>query len=145
MTRPDRDTLRKHYMEREHETLKRHPDAEILLSPVYDTDTFEEAIETALIAQTVGDLLKIAREQRGQSQRAVAAALSLAPSRIHALEHSDNLEIATLAQAARTLGYRLVLRLEPEDDRLPSVVYGKSVARPSDETTLVNPSTPRNF
>jgi ribosome-binding protein aMBF1 (putative translation factor) len=123
MTRPDKAILRLRYLEGEQASLKRHPQAELFLGPIQNMDALEQEIETQLIAQTVGDLLKKAREQSGKTQRAVAAALSLSPSRVHALEHSKNLEIATLAQAARTLGYRLVLRLEPDDEGGVSVVH----------------------
>jgi ribosome-binding protein aMBF1 (putative translation factor) len=123
MTRQDKATLRQRYLEGEQTSLNRHPQAEIMLGPIQHVDALEQEIETQLIAQTVGDLLKKAREQSGKTQRAVATALSLSPSRVHALEHSENLEIATLAQAARILGYRLVLRLEPDDESRVSVVH----------------------
>ena len=79
-----------------------------------------EALEASLagVAATagVGDLLRRARTRRGLTMRAAAQAAGRSPSRIAALEKaSTDINVSTLVQAARALGYWVEVSLTPLD------------------------------
>ena len=87
------------------------------VSPVegedYTADDFAEELEEAEIAESVGQLLQKAREEAGRSLRQAGEAVGVSHTRVRELEHSSNIEVATLARVAEALGYSVRIVLEP--------------------------------
>jgi transcriptional regulator with XRE-family HTH domain len=80
----------------------------------------------------VGESLRIARKQRRLTTRQLAAELGVSQSRVvHMEQANDNLEIQTVARVAKTLGYRVLLQLIPEDTTKAAI----SVTVPQFEAT----------
>jgi ribosome-binding protein aMBF1 (putative translation factor) len=76
----------------------------------------EQMVTEMIALQAVGESLKIARKQRRLTTRQLAAELGVSQSRVvHMEQANDNLEIQTVARVAKTLGYRVLLQLIPED------------------------------
>ncbi|HEX2863568.1 MAG TPA: helix-turn-helix transcriptional regulator [Deinococcales bacterium] len=76
---------------------------------------FKARVEEALAPVLAGQLLRRAREARGLSVREAARRLGRSPSRVTAIEHARALNVATLVEAARALGYAVDVRLVPLD------------------------------
>lgn len=86
-------------------------DAPIVPSSAVDT-TVDQLLEI-IVNGTVGNLLARAREQEGKSLEAVGSAAGLTRARVQQIEHSANIEVATIEKIASALGYRVGIRLEP--------------------------------
>jgi len=80
----------------------------------YTAEELEQELEEAIVAESIGDLLARAREQSGKSLRAAGRAAGISHTRVSELERSSNIEIATLARVADTLGYDVKIVLEPK-------------------------------
>lgn len=83
----------------------------IVASSAVET-TVDELLEI-IINGTVGNLLARAREQEGKSLEAVGTSAGLTRARVQQIEHSENLELATIVKVASALGYKVGIRLEP--------------------------------
>jgi hypothetical protein len=70
-------------------------------------------IEDAVIAGTIGALMSRMRREVGQSLREAARVAEMSAARIQQMEHSENIEIATLVRLAAAAGYRVSITLEP--------------------------------
>ena len=84
--------------------------------PIVPSSAVETTVDELLaivINGTVGTLLARAREQEGKSLEAVGSAAGLTRARVQQIEHSANIEVATLEKIASALGYRVGIRLEP--------------------------------
>jgi ribosome-binding protein aMBF1 (putative translation factor) len=80
----------------------------------------EEHIQEYVIAQKVGELLRLARNARKLSTRALGAKVGVSQPRVTAVEQaSTDLELDTLARFASGLGYRVVVQLLPEGEPGP--------------------------
>jgi hypothetical protein len=80
----------------------------------YTADELAEELEEAVITDSVGELLARARQETGRSLRDVGGAAGLSHARIRELEHSLNVEVATLVRVAGALGYGVKIVLEPK-------------------------------
>lgn len=81
----------------------------------YTPEEIEEELREALIASSVGDLLKKARAKRKRSLRDVGKSLGVSHARVQQLEASENVELSTLVRAAGALGYGVKIVLESEE------------------------------
>lgn len=70
-------------------------------------------VENAVVAATVGELLTRMRHDARQSLREAARAAEVSAARIQQIEHSENIEVATLVRLAAAAGYRVSITLEP--------------------------------
>ena len=80
----------------------------------YTADELAEELQEAVVADSVGQLLKRAREESGRTLRDAGAIVGVSHSRVNELEHSSNVEVATLARVAEALGYSVRILLEPK-------------------------------
>lgn len=80
----------------------------------YTADELAEELQEAVVAESVGELLRKAREESGRSLRDAGAMVGVSHSRVRELEHSSNVEVATLARVAEALGYKVRIMLEPK-------------------------------
>jgi len=80
----------------------------------YTADELAEELEEAVVADSVGELLLKAREETGRSLRQAGAAIGVSHARVREMEHSSNIELATLARVAEALGYRVRIVLQPK-------------------------------
>lgn len=81
--------------------------------PGYSAEELLEELEEAVVADSVGELLWKAREETGRSLREAGEIVGVSHARVRELEHSSNMEVATLARVARALGYRVRIVLQP--------------------------------
>lgn len=73
-------------------------------------------MNTSSQVSAIGEGLKLARVQRQLSTRKLAEVLGVSQSRVMQIERSgDNLEIPTIARVAKSLGYKVLVQLVPED------------------------------
>jgi ribosome-binding protein aMBF1 (putative translation factor) len=79
-------------------------------------EQFAAQLESAILAQSMGEALQRARKERDLTTRALAQKVQLSQSRIVQIEHANaSLELQTVALVAHTLGYRVNIELVPED------------------------------
>jgi hypothetical protein len=81
-------------------------------------DDLETIIEEGVLALTIGELLELARTERGVGVRELARRLNLHHARVKQLEdagrgHPENMEVQSLARQAKALSYRVRIVLEP--------------------------------
>jgi hypothetical protein len=74
-------------------------------------------IGEAVVEGTVGKLLAQARSESGHSLRAVGAEAGVSRARIQQIEHSENIEVATLVRIAAACGYLVSISLRPLDPK----------------------------
>lgn len=97
-----------------------------LLAKVGDADVVEgptrthvvrayepDEIEKVVVEGAVGSLLAHARDESRRSLSAVGAEAGVTRARVQQIEHSDNIEIATLVRVAAACGYQVGISLEP--------------------------------
>lgn len=72
-----------------------------------------EAIGEAVIEGTVGKLLARARSESGHSLSDIGAEAGVSRARIQQIEHSENIEVATLVRIAAACGYQVSISLQP--------------------------------
>jgi hypothetical protein len=72
-----------------------------------------EAIGQAVNEATVGALLAQARSESGRSLREIGAEVGVTHARIQQIEHSENIEVATLVRIAAACGYQVSISLRP--------------------------------
>lgn len=115
--------------------LRTAPDDEFmaLLAEVGDADFVEgppmarggraytpEELEELVITGTVGDLLATARQESQRTLEDVGDQAGVTRARVQQIEHSSNIQIATLVRLADAMGYRVGISLAPkEGDRRP--------------------------
>ncbi len=101
---------------REATTAHRHGD--VAISP----DQLTAQLESAILAQSIGEALKRARKGRALTTRALAQKACLSQSRIVQIEHANaELELQTVALVAHTLGYTVNIQLVPVDSTIPNI------------------------
>lgn len=75
------------------------------------------AYETAVLAESLSRLLRLARSSKQLSLAALAKRLKVSKARVHQLEDEGaNLEMSTLCRFADALGYDVLLTLKDRDD-----------------------------
>jgi DNA-binding phage protein len=79
----------------------------------YSAEALAEEYAEAVVAESVGQLIAVARKETGRSLRDVGAAAGVSHGRVREVEHSSNVEIATLVRVADALGYDVRIVLEP--------------------------------
>ena len=117
------DTL-KDMLERPEEDVQRG-DAipEGMLSKPVSGRQLELDVEQAILADTIGDMLRQARIQQRQTARGLGKALGVSHPRILAVERGGSrVQMATLARVARALGYSITVRLDPQDSNRKPIV-----------------------
>lgn len=72
-----------------------------------------KAIGEAVIEGTVGKLLAQARSESGHSLSDIGAEAGVSRARIQQIEHSENIEVATLVRIAAACGYQVSISLRP--------------------------------
>lgn len=95
-----------------------HRTGDVPMSP----DQLSAQLESAILAQSIGEALKRARKACELTTRALAQKACLSQSRIVQIEHANaSLELQTVALVAHTLGYRVNIELVPVDATAPSI------------------------
>jgi HTH-type transcriptional regulator / antitoxin HipB len=80
----------------------------------------EAQIQEFVIASRVGELLRLARQSRKLSTRALGERVGVSQPRVTAVEQaSTDLELDTIARFASGLGYRVVVQLVPTGEPGP--------------------------
>lgn len=72
-----------------------------------------EEIGEAVIEGTVGKLLAQARSESGHSLSDIGAEVGVSRARVQQIEHSENIEVATLVRIAAACGYQVSISLRP--------------------------------
>ena len=72
-----------------------------------------EEIEKIVVEGAVGSLLARARDESKRSLSAIGAEAGVTRARVQQIEHSENIEIATLVRVAAACGYQVGISLEP--------------------------------
>lgn len=72
-----------------------------------------DEIEKVVLEGAVGSLLAHARDECKRSLRTVGTEAGISRARVQQIEHSDNIEIATLVRVAAACGYQVGISLEP--------------------------------
>ena len=72
-----------------------------------------DEIERVVFEGAVGALLARARDECKRSLQSVGTEAGVSRARVQQIEHSDNIEIATLVRVAAACGYRVGISLEP--------------------------------
>ncbi len=72
-----------------------------------------DEIERVVLEGAVGSLLAHARDECKRSLHAVGTEAGVSRARVQQIEHSDNIEIATLVRVAAACGYQVGISLEP--------------------------------
>ncbi len=72
-----------------------------------------DEIERVVLEGAVGALLAHARDECKRSLRSVGTEAGVSRARVQQIEHSDNIEIATLVRVAAACGYQVGISLEP--------------------------------
>ncbi|MGI9181066.1 MAG: helix-turn-helix domain-containing protein [Longimicrobiaceae bacterium] len=85
----------------------------------YTAQELAEEFAEAVVADSVGELIAKARKETGRSLRDVGAAVGVSHGRVRELEHSSNVEIATLVRVAAAMGYGVKIVLEPSRESRP--------------------------
>ncbi len=70
-------------------------------------------IEETVVGGVVGALLAQARSESGRSLAAIGADTGVTRARIQQIEHSENIEVATLVRFAAACGYQVRISLRP--------------------------------
>jgi hypothetical protein len=85
-----------------------------------------EAIAEEVIQGTIGTLLARARSESGRSLGDIGAEVGVTRARIQQIEHSENIEVATLVRIAAACGYQVGISLRPlsPEKRVFSAVFG---------------------
>lgn len=97
-------------------------DGDVAAGPVVppsSRDYRPDEIVEVVINGTVGDLLARARGER--TFASVGKQAGVTRARIHELEHSDNVQIATFVRVAEACGYRVSVTLQPMDEGRPQL------------------------
>lgn len=102
------------------EALNGLENVETISSSAADPTTFIEMtpdqIRETLLVEGVGLALRAIRTGQGHTTRSAAQAWQLSPGRVSQIEQPGaNLELATLADLARRMGYRTRIVFEPVD------------------------------
>lgn len=110
------------------------------ISGAADPATFVEMtpdqIRETLLVEGVGLALKTIRTRQGHTTRSAAQTWQLSPGRISQMEQPGaNLELATLAELARRMGYRTRIVFEPVDGG-PAISAPVDVKREKEGTRL---------
>jgi HTH-type transcriptional regulator / antitoxin HipB len=80
----------------------------------------ESQIQEFVITSRVGELLRLARQSRKLSTRALGEKVGVSQPRVTAVEQASvDLELDTLARFASGLGYRVVVQLVPTGEPGP--------------------------
>jgi HTH-type transcriptional regulator / antitoxin HipB len=75
----------------------------------------QSQVQEFVIASRVGELLRLARQSRKLSTRALGERVGISQPRVTAVEQaSSDLQLDTIARFASGLGYRVVVQLVPE-------------------------------
>lgn len=87
--------------------------------PTFVAMTFDEFKE-ALLVESVGLAFKSIRQAQGYTTRTAAQRFRLSPGRVSQIEQPGvNLELATIADLARRMGYRTRVVFEPIEGGTP--------------------------
>jgi hypothetical protein len=87
--------------------------------PSFVAMTFDEFKE-ALLVESVGLAFKSIRKAQGHTTRTAAHCYRLSPGRVSQIEQPGvNLELATIADLARRMGYRTRMVFEPVEGGTP--------------------------
>jgi ribosome-binding protein aMBF1 (putative translation factor) len=79
----------------------------------------KQDLSDALLAESIGDLLREARSRRGMTGTELASKLGTSKVRVSQLEHAElNIELATLARVAGVLGYELQVAFVAGSERI---------------------------
>ena len=91
------------------------PPAGMLSDPI-SPNQLERTFQEALAVKTVGEMIATARAQRQMSARQVAERVNVSHPRVLAVEKSGvDIEIKTLVNYAKALGYDVQLSLKPRE------------------------------
>jgi DNA-binding phage protein len=78
-----------------------------------------QEIETVVIAGPIGQLVASAVQATGVSRAAIGRSAGVTRARIQQLEHSENVELSTLARIAHACGYLLEVTFTPQVENRP--------------------------
>ncbi len=85
-------------------------------------EELQQKLEYFLILDSLGELLRKIRSDRGLTVREMAREVQKSPGRISQIEGTrDRIELKTLAQYANELGYDVQIALVPRNDREPAL------------------------
>ena len=85
-------------------------------------EELQQKLEYFLILDSLGELLRKIRSDRGLTVREMAREVQKSPGRISQIEGTrDRIELKTLAQYANELGYDVQIALVPRNDRKPAL------------------------
>jgi ribosome-binding protein aMBF1 (putative translation factor) len=79
-----------------------------------DAPPLETILQAALLEKTVGGLLEDARKERKVSKRELARKLNTVHARVSQMEKASNLELRSILEVARSLGYDVEITLIPQ-------------------------------
>jgi DNA-binding phage protein len=91
-------------------------DADVINGPprTHPVRAYEpDEIEKVVLEGVVGSLLAHARDEAKRSLSIVGAEAGISRARVQQIEHSNNIEVATLVRVAAACGYQVGIRLEP--------------------------------
>ena len=91
-------------------------DADVVVGPgrTHTVRAYEpDEIEKVVLEGAVGALLARARDECKRTLRSVGAEAGVSRARVQQIEHSENIEIATLVRVAAACGYQVGISLEP--------------------------------
>lgn len=85
----------------------------------YSAAELKQQLSEALLAGSIGDLLREARSRRGFTGIELAKKLGISKMRVSQLERAElNIEVATLARVASVLGYELKVEFVAGQERI---------------------------
>jgi DNA-binding XRE family transcriptional regulator len=86
---------------------------------IWTSQDIREVLLESLVTETLGDMLQQARQSRKVTGEALGKRIGVSKARIAQLEglDSDKVELQTLTQYARALGYQVNIRFIPEESK----------------------------
>jgi DNA-binding XRE family transcriptional regulator len=90
-----------------------------MLERTWSGQDIREVLLESLVTETLGDMLQQARQERNITGETLGKRMGVSKSRIAQLEalKSDKVELQTLTQYARALGYQVNISFIPEESK----------------------------